>query len=64
MLPGDFDGSGLVDFADFFLFADHFGRELGEQIFDPLFDLDESGAVDFADFFLLADHFGQQAVSR
>ncbi|MBT4976237.1 MAG: hypothetical protein HOM86_02740 [Gemmatimonadetes bacterium] len=61
---GLFDEDLDVDLDDFFLFADHFGRELGEQIFDPLFDLDESGAVDFADFFLLADHFGQQAVSR
>lgn len=61
---GLFDEDLDVDLDDFFLFADHFGRELGEQAFDELFDLDKSGAVDFADFFLLADHFGQQAVSR
>ena len=61
---GLFDEDLDVDLDDFFLFADHFGRELSEQAFDQLFDLDESGAVDFADFFLLADHFGQQAVSR
>ena len=51
----DFDGSGQVDFADFFLFADTFGKE------DTRFDLDGSGQVDFADFFLFADAFGQAA---
>ena len=61
---GLFDEDLDVDFDDFFLFADHFGRQLGQRAFDPLFDLDEDGAVDFDDFFLLADHFGQQAVSR
>ncbi|MBT4502877.1 MAG: hypothetical protein HOC74_34405 [Gemmatimonadetes bacterium] len=53
MLPGDFDGSGLVDFADFFLFADQFGGT------DPVYDIDGSGLVDFADFFLFADQFGR-----
>jgi len=54
-LPGDFDGSGSVDFSDFFLFADAFGGT------DPLFDLDGSGSVDFADFFLFADNFGKES---
>jgi len=49
---GDFSGDGIVDFADFFLFADAFGTD------DPAFDLDQSGMVDFADFFLFADAFG------
>ncbi len=54
-LVGDFDGSGLVDFADFFLFADFFGSE------HATYDLDGSGLVDFADFFLFADSFGLTA---
>ena len=49
---GDFNGDGLVDFADFFMFADAFGGD------DPAYDLDQSGQVDFADFFLFADAFG------
>jgi parallel beta-helix repeat protein len=53
VLPGDFDGSGLVDFADFFLFADQFGGT------NPVYDFDGSGLVDFADFFLFADQFGR-----
>ena len=27
--PFDFDGDGLVDFDDFFIFADHFGKDTG-----------------------------------
>ncbi|MCC7263179.1 MAG: heparinase II/III family protein [Candidatus Latescibacteria bacterium] len=53
--PADFDGSGTVDFADFFLFVDVFGKA------EPRFDLDGSGAVDFADFFLFVDAFGRSA---
>ena len=49
---GDFNGDGLVDFADFFMFADQFGGS------DPAYDLDGSGQVDFGDFFLFADAFG------
>jgi hypothetical protein len=49
---GDFNGDGLVDFADFFMFADAFGSE------NPAYDLDQSGTVDFGDFFLFADAFG------
>jgi hypothetical protein len=52
-LTGDFDTSGAVDFADFFLFADAFGTA------EVRFDLDESGSVDFGDFFLFADNFGR-----
>jgi len=52
-LVGDFDGSGAVDFSDFFLFVEAFGGE------DPAFDLDASGAVDFEDFFLFAESFNR-----
>ncbi|MBT7599246.1 MAG: T9SS type A sorting domain-containing protein, partial [Gemmatimonadetes bacterium] len=53
--PGDFDGDGLVDFPDFFLFADAFWTASEE------FDLTGDGFVDFRDFFLFADYFGQRA---
>ena len=49
----DFDGDGVTDFSDFFLFAEAFGGTA------PRFDLDGSGTVDFADFFLFAESFGQ-----
>ena len=49
----DFNGDGVTDFSDFFLFAEAFGGS------DPRFDLDGSGTVDFTDFFLFAESFGQ-----
>ncbi len=54
----DLDGDGEVGFADFFLFADHFGQV------NAAYDMDGSGgAVDLADFFLFADHFGERRSS-
>ena len=52
-LAGDFNGSGKVDFDDFFLFADAFGGS------DPAYDLDGDGGVNFNDFFIFADNFGK-----
>jgi hypothetical protein len=57
-LAGDFDGSGKVDFTDFFLFADGFGGT------DPKYDLDGDGAVGFGDFFIFADNFGKEAQAK
>ncbi len=54
----DFDGDGVTNFADFFLFADAFGGT------DARFDLDGSGVVDFGDFFIFADAFGQPARAK
>jgi len=50
----DFDGNGVVDFDDFFLFADAFGTD------DSGFDLDGDGHVGFPDLFLFADEFGKR----
>lgn len=49
----DFDGSGKVDFDDFFLFAAAFGGR------EARFDLNDSGGVDLDDFFLFASDFGK-----
>jgi len=51
----DFSGDGVVDFNDFFMFADAFGATET----DPRYDLDSNGQVDFSDFFLFADAFGK-----
>jgi hypothetical protein len=51
----DFNGDGVVNLTDFFLFADAFG---GAEV-DPKFDLNGDGDVDFGDFFLFADAFGK-----
>ena len=54
--PADFSGDGVVDFSDFFQFADVFGLQVEGQ--DARFDLDGDGMVDFSDFFIFADAFG------
>jgi hypothetical protein len=63
-VDGDFSGDGIVDFSDFFSFADHFGTSVGDAGWDPAFDFDNSGEVDFSDFFRFADFFGADAGKR
>ena len=68
-VPVDADGNAIfgwftregdaVDFDDFFLFADNFGKSEGDVGYDPLFDISPNGAVDFDDFFRFADDFGK-----
>ena len=48
-----------VDFDDFFLFADNFGKTQDDADFDVLFDISPNGAIDFDDFFRFADDFGK-----
>ena len=47
----DFDGSGEIDFRDFFLLAENFGSSI------PLFDLDKDGNVGLSDFLTFAKIF-------
>ena len=47
----DFDGSGKIDFRDFFLFAEKFGTN------DQRFDLDGDGTVGLGDFLVFAQRF-------
>jgi hypothetical protein len=58
--PEDFDGNNLVNFQDFFRFADHFGITEASPDWDPLYDLAPNGAINFQDFFVFADAFGTQ----
>lgn len=52
----DFNSDGVVDFSDFFLFADAFGRPASEA--GTIYDLSGDSLIDFSDFFILADSFG------
>ena len=63
-LAGDFSGDKRVNFSDFFLFADHFGRDRTDPDWDEAYDLNASGEVDFSDFFLFADVFGTEEQSK
>ncbi|OGG49123.1 MAG: hypothetical protein A3F84_26790 [Candidatus Handelsmanbacteria bacterium RIFCSPLOWO2_12_FULL_64_10] len=58
VLAADFDGSGAVDFEDFFAFAAAFGKKQGDAGFDAKYDLSKNGVVDFDDFFAFVDQFG------
>ncbi len=63
-VQGLFNDDPVVDFDDFFLFADNFGASLQDGGFDPLFDLNGNGTVDFDDFFIFADSFGREVVTQ
>ena len=49
----DFDGSGVIDFADFLLFVGAFGSS------EAQYDIDGNGAVDFPDFLMFVQVFGK-----
>ncbi len=59
----DFDGSGLVNFSDFVLFAGAFGYQEGDEKYDARYDLNSDGEIGFDDFEILANSFGK-AVNR
>ena len=58
-IPGDADGNGIVEFADFLILSSNFGRADGVTRGDG--DFDGSGVVDFADFLVLSANYGRQA---
>jgi len=55
-LDADFDNDGLVNFRDFILFAEHFGSQLGDERYDPEFDLIPDNNINFADFVLFTEN--------
>ena len=56
----DFDSNGKVNFDDFLLFAQAFGRNVGNDDGpDAAYDLDVDGVVNFADFALFAMSYGR-----
>ena len=59
----DFDGSGLVAFADFVLFAGVFGSGEGDGKYEAEYDLISDGGIGFEDFVIFAKSFGD-AVNR
>ena len=56
--PGDFDGNGRVNIADFLAFAGAFGSRSGEAKYNAVMDMDGSGAIDISDFLAFAEVFG------
>ena len=56
--PGDFDDNGMVNIADFLLFASVFGTSSGDANYNALMDMDGNRMVNLADFLLFASAFG------
>ena len=54
----DFDGTGLVAFADFVLFAGAFGYGEGDSKYESRYDLNRNGGIGFDDFVVFARNFG------
>lgn len=59
-ITADFNGDGVVDFADFLAFIARFGTRTGDPLYDPLFDLNGDGEVGFSDFLAFAAQFGRR----
>ena len=56
--PGDFDGNGIVNIADFLLFTGVFGASSGDAKYNALMDMDGNGEIGIADFLSFIDVFG------
>jgi hypothetical protein len=56
---GLFGADNRVGYDDFFIFADHFGLAVGQEAFEPAFDLSRNNRIDYDDFFVFAENFGQ-----
>ena len=56
--PGDFDGNGRVNIADFLAFTGAFGARSGDAKYNAGMDMDGSGAIDISDFLAFAGVFG------
>ncbi len=54
----DANRDGIVDFADFLKFAEHFNTIAGRLGFDPTYDYNSDRIIDFTDFLIFANHFG------
>ena len=59
-LTSDFNGDGMVDFGDFYLFAGQFGASRGDGRYEAKYDLDEDGTIGFGDFLIFAGDFGKE----
>ena len=58
-LTPDFDGDGMVGFADFLQLAGVFGSSRGDGMYRARYDLDGDGAIGFSDFLIFTNDFGK-----
>ncbi|GEM_PF-3363152 len=57
--PVDFNGDGIVDFEDFFVFTIGFGQRKGMPNYSLGMDLNSDGGIDFEDFFAFVSEFSK-----
>ena len=62
--PGDFNGDGKVNLADFLAFAGGFGTRSGDANYNARLDMNGSGAIDLSDFLAFAGVFGTTCEDR
>lgn len=53
----DFNFDQVVNFADFLIFAQGFGRDPSDPAYNALLDLNKDTQIDFADFLIFATAF-------
>ncbi len=59
-LTSDFNGDGVVNFADFLAFAGQFGARQGDGRYEAQYDLDSDGTIGFGDFLIFSSSFGKE----
>ena len=59
----DFNGDGMVGFADFLAFGNHFGARQGDEKYEARYDLDGDGKIGFSDFLTFGNNFGKEISS-
>lgn len=58
-IPGDLDCNCRVDIVDIMLVAIRWGSQVGDELYDPTYDLDRDGDIDIVDIMLVAVHWGE-----
>ena len=56
----DFNSDGIVNMADFLLFAAQFGLSRGDTGYNARYDLDGDGTIGINDFLIFVDAFGKE----
>jgi len=57
-IAGDLDCNCRVDIVDVMLVAVRWDSQVGDELYDPTYDLDHDGDIDIADVMLVAVHWG------
>gem|GEM_PF-6084494 len=60
LLPGDTNADDVVNFVDFLVVSENFGKQVEDGIAGG--DFNDDGDVNFLDFLLMSKHFGQKKI--